>query len=230
MRLPTMAWCYLPPAIVPDVGPLPGANRKTFTFGCLNNAAKISDDCLATWANILKAIPGSKLVLLAGQSNIGAKRLADRFGKAGILRDRVELVFRLPKEQYFSAYQGFDLALDPFPYNGGVTTCDALWMGVPVLTVEGSSYVSRQGLAVLATLGLPGFIARTAAELPEIAKGWANRRDELSKIRKGLREQMAASPVCDTTGYVRSFEKAISEAWAERLSLLSRKAPKKENA
>ena len=219
MRLPGLAWVYNPPQ-APAVGPLPSSSKKGFTFGCLNNAATISDDCLTAWSGVLAAVPGSKLVLLAGQSNAGAKRLSDRFTKAGILRDRVELVFRLPRDQYYSAYHGFDLALDPFPYNGGVTTCDALWMGVPVLTVEGNTYASRQGLAVLASLGLPGFIARSPGELADLAKSWSNRRPELAGIRSELRGMMQKSTVCDVAGYVKGFESALIRAWRERLELL----------
>lgn len=219
LRLPHMSWVYSPPTGLPPVGPLPGLTKKGLTFGCLNNAAKVSDDCLSAWAKLLQATPGSKLVLLAGQSNAGAKRLADRFTKAGILRDRVELIFRLPREQYYEAYAGFDLALDPFPYNGGVTTCDALWMGVPVLTVEGSRYASRQGLATYATLGLPGFIARSPDQLPELGKSWNSRRQELGAIRLQLRERMRKSPVCDAAAYVNHLETALGEAFRERAKL-----------
>jgi predicted O-linked N-acetylglucosamine transferase (SPINDLY family) len=219
IRLPNLAWVYAPPANLPPVGLLPALTKKGLTFGCLNNAAKISDDCLAAWSKVLQATPGSKLILLAGQSNAGAKRLADRFTKAGILRDRVELIFRLPKEQYYQAYSGFDIALDPFPYNGGVTTCDSLAMGVPVLTVEGASYVARQGLAVLANLGLPGFIARTPVQLVELAKSWNSRRQELATIRSGLREQLRKSPICDAAGYVRNLEDALIASFKERAKL-----------
>ena len=221
LRLPGLAWVYQPPTNAPAVTPLPSSGKKGFTFGCLNNVAKISDDCLVAWAAVLAAVPGSKLVLLAGQSNAGAKRLADRFKSAGILRDRVELVFRLPRDQYFSAYQSFDLALDPFPYNGGITTCDAMWMGVPVLTVAGNSYASRQGLAVLATLGLPGFIARTPAELAELAKSWSHRRPELAGIRAELRGLMKKSAVCDVAGYVKGFEAEVIKAWKQRMGMWS---------
>lgn len=220
LRLPNLAWVYNPPANVPDVAPLPALKNKGLTFGCLNNAAKISDDCLNAWARIFQMTPGSRLVLMAGQSNAGAKRLSDRFIKAGILRDRVELVFRLPKEQYYQTYNSIDIALDPFPYNGGVTTCDALWMGCPVLTVEGSSYVSRQGLAVLATLGLPGFIARSPGELADISKSWNNRREELAEIRAGLRQQMLKSAVCDMKGYVAGLENAYQAAFIQRIEEL----------
>jgi protein O-GlcNAc transferase len=218
LRLPKLAWVYNPPPKSPAIAALPSLTTKFFTFGCLNNAAKISDACLSAWSDVLNAVPNSRLVLLAGQSNAGAKRLADRFGSAGIPRDRVELVYRLPRDQYFTAYEGFDLALDPFPYNGGVTTCDALWMGVPVLTVEGHSYASRQGMAVLDALGLPGFVAKKPSDLAELAQSWSNRRPELAQIRAGLRNRMQMSAVCDLPGYVKAFETELLKVWKQKLS------------
>lgn len=218
LRLPNLAWVYNPPLKAPAVSPLPSLSTKHFTFGCLNNAAKISDACLTAWSAVMNSVPNSRLVLLAGQSNAGAKRLADRFAKAGIPRERVELVYRLPRDQYFTAYEGLDLALDPFPYNGGVTTCDALWMGVPVLTVEGQSYASRQGMAVLEVLGLPGFVAKKPSDLAGLALSWSNRRPELARIRTGLRNRMQMSPVCDQPGYVKSFETELLKVWNQKLS------------
>jgi predicted O-linked N-acetylglucosamine transferase (SPINDLY family) len=187
------------------------------TFGCLNNAAKISDVCMDTWVKLLKEVPHSRLVLLAGQSQVGAKRLTDRFIEAGVPGDRVQLVLRLPKNEYFEAYQLFDLALDPFPYNGGVTTCDALWMGVPVLAVAGNSYVSRQGAAILTHAGLGEFVADSPEMLVALAKTWGENRDVLAEIRAGLRQQLAKSPVADGPGYVRGLEAALRRAWKERV-------------
>src|SRR5206468_12287628 len=116
---------------------LPSSARRTFTFGCLNNPAKLSDECVELWSRILQAVPRSRLVLSAGKSAHAARQLGERFTKLGVASDRLELVYRLPANEYLEAYQPIDLALDPFPYNGGVTTCDALWMGVPVLTLAG---------------------------------------------------------------------------------------------
>jgi protein O-GlcNAc transferase len=218
-RLPQLAWMYSPPTDAPAITPLPSSSgAKPFTFGCLNNAAKISEDCCDTWARLIASIPGSRLVLMAGQSQAGAKRLTDRFVSAGILRDRLQLVMRLPRKEYFESYQLFDLALDPFPYNGGVTTCDALWMGVPVLTVAGNSYVSRQGAAVMTHVGLSEFVADTPAGLIDLAKIWASNRDMLADIRGGLRSQLAGSSVADGRRYCRALEEAYRTAWQQRLA------------
>jgi len=213
LRLPETAWVYRPPVDAPPVTALPAATSKKFTFGCLNNPAKISDACFATWAKLIQSAPGSRLVLLAGQSQAGSKRLLDRFMKAGILRDRIELVMRLPKKDYFEAFQLFDISLDPFPYNGGVTTVDSLWMGVPVLGIAGSSYVSRQGAMVMHSVGLPEFVAESSDDLIRRAKAWMTRRSELAEIRAGLRERVQTSPIADGRGYVRNLETTLRRAW-----------------
>ena len=217
LRLPENAWVYAPPAGAPAVTPLPAANRKSFTFGCLNNPAKISDACLDTWVKLLSGTAGTRLVILGGQSQTGAKRLVERFVTAGVFRDRVEVVMRLKKAEYYEAYQLFDLTLDPFPYNGGVTTGDSLWMGVPVLTVEGATYHARQGTMVMRQLGLGEFVADSPAGLIRIAQAWTRRRPELAEIRAGLRERMTAAPIADGPRYVRHLEEALRREWQARL-------------
>ena len=136
--------------------------------------------------------------------------------KAGILRDRIQLVTRLPKRQYFEAYHGIDVALDPFPYNGGVTTGDALWMGVPVLTVAGGSYLSRQGVMAMLAVGLPEFIAEDPEALIPLAKMWMNRRPELAELRRTMRERLLASPLADAPRFVRNLEASLRSEWAKR--------------
>jgi predicted O-linked N-acetylglucosamine transferase (SPINDLY family) len=218
LRLPHLPWVYLPPPDAPEVRPLPALTGDTFTFGCLNNAAKISDGCLETWAKLLREVPHSRLVLLAGQSQVGANRLTERFAAAGVPADQLEFVFRLPRNEYFEAYSSFDLALDPFPYNGGVTTCDALWMGVPVLAVAGKSYVSRQGAAILTDAGLNEFVAESLERLVVLAKEWGGKREALAAVRAGLRSRVANSTVADGAAYVRDMEAALRRAWRERVA------------
>ncbi len=216
LRLPEVPWVYVPPTDTPAVAPLPGLSKKAFTFGCLNNAAKISDRCLGAWAKLIQSLPGTRLVLLAGQSQSAQKRLSERFMKAGILRDRIQLVTRMARSQYFALYGEIDIALDPFPYNGGVTTCDALGMGVPVLTVAGESYVSRQGVMQMLALGLPEFVAESPEALIPLAKMWMNKRPELSELRRTMRERLLASPLADAPRYVRNLEASLRAEWARR--------------
>ncbi len=216
LRLDGLAWAYAPPTDAPPVTPLPSLSSPHFTFGCLNNAAKISDLCLETWAKLITSIPDSRLVLLAGQSQSGAERLRTRFVEAGVRHDQLELLARLPRSEYFEAYSRCDLALDPFPYNGGVTTGDALWMGVPVLALAGKSYVSRQGVSVLTHVGIPEYIAETTDQLIELGKIWAANRDVLAEIRSGLRSQVAKT-IGDGKAYVTRLEAGLRSAWRERV-------------
>ncbi|HXD86920.1 MAG TPA: tetratricopeptide repeat protein [Urbifossiella sp.] len=209
LRLPEIAWVYRPPEGVPTPNALPASSRRSFTFGCLNNPAKLSQACLEAWAKVLRAVPRSRLVLLIGRSTATARIITDRFTELGVASDRLELVYRLPTLDYFEAHQPIDLALDPFPFNGGVTTCDALWMGVPVLTVAGSDYRSRQGVSLLNNVGLPEFVADTPEKLVELAAIWSEQREGLADLRSSLREMMEASPVTQAEAYVRNLEAAL---------------------
>ncbi len=212
VRLP-VPWIYTPPHDAPAVGPLPALGRRQFTLGCLNNSSKVSETAVTAWVNLLANVAGTRLVLAGGQSATGQKRLTDRFIKAGVLRDRVQVLSRLPREQYLAKYAEFDLALDPFPYTGGTTTADALWMGVPVLTVAGASAVSRQGAMQMRAVGLGEFVLESVNELHAAVKSWMGRREELAGIRAGLRERLAGSAVCDAVGFVRGLEEAVRAEW-----------------
>ena len=208
IRLPNVAWVYKPPADAPPINKLPSQTRRSFTFGCLNNPAKLSDDCVVAWAGVLRSVPRSRLVLMAGRSADAARRLNERFTELGVAADRLELVYRLPPNEYFEAYQPIDLCLDPFPFNGGVTTCDALWMGVPVLTVAGADYRSRQGVSILNNLGLPEFVADSPEKLVELASIWSEQRAGLADLRGSLREMMQQSPLLAAADYARELEAA----------------------
>jgi protein O-GlcNAc transferase len=218
LRLPEVAWVYRPPDAAPRPNALQGLSGRSFTFGCLNNPAKLSDACAAAWAGILKAVAKSRLVLLGGRSASAARVLTDRFTQLGIASDRIEVSYRLPPAEYFEAYQPIDLALDPFPYNGGVTTCDALWMGVPVLTVTGTDYRSRQGASILTNLGLPEFVADSAEKLVDLATSWADQRAGLADLRDSLRDMLKESPLTDAARYVGHLEAAYRDVWRSRLN------------
>ena len=208
LRLPDLGWVYAPPTVAPPPNELPAARGQGFTFGSLNHPAKLSDACIEAWAAILKAVPKSRLVLLAGPSVASSDKLAARFTQRGIASDRLELVSRLSANDYIEAYQPLDLALDPFPHGGAATTCDALWMGVPVLTVAGRDARGRQSVAILNALGLPEFVADTPEQLVTLAATWADQRDSLAELRGTLREMMAQSPITAVANYVKQLEAA----------------------
>jgi predicted O-linked N-acetylglucosamine transferase (SPINDLY family) len=216
IRLPDLGRVYSPPAGAPAQSPLPFSHQQLLTFGCLNSPSKLSDACISTWAQLLNRIPRSRLVLQAGRSMETVRYLGDQFVRRGIELSRLTLVYRMPEEDYLRAYQSIDLALDPFPFNGRATTCDALWMGVPVLTVAGTDCRSRQGFSILQNLGLADFVAPNLEMLIELAATWAEQGDALAELRAGLRDMMLHSPVTDADAYVRHLEAAYVQMVGER--------------
>jgi predicted O-linked N-acetylglucosamine transferase (SPINDLY family) len=215
LRMPDGYVCYEPPAAAPDVAPLPALASGHVTFGCFNNAAKITPEVIATWAEILRRVPGSRFMLVAPALG-GAttrERIASALAAAGGDPTRLELRGPLPWLQLVAAYQSVDLALDTFPYSGGVTTCEALWMGVPVVTSPGATFASRHSLSHLANVGLTESIARDRADYVERAVRLASDLDRLRELRAGLRPQMARSPLCDAPRFARQLATLLRDAW-----------------
>jgi predicted O-linked N-acetylglucosamine transferase (SPINDLY family) len=213
IRLPEIAWCYQPSAS-PEVGPLPALRAGHITFGSLNYLAKVAPETVALWSRILKAVQDSRLVLLASGARQGYLRVRDDFAAHGIGGERLDFIGRKPRGEYLQLHHAIDIGLDPFPYNGGVTTCDALWMGVPIVTLAGNTYVSRQGISLLSNVGLSGWIAGTPDAYVEIATRWAGDPAGLGRIRAGLRESLRVSSLCDGQRLTRHLEQAYRGMWA----------------
>jgi predicted O-linked N-acetylglucosamine transferase (SPINDLY family) len=142
----------------------------------------------------------------------------DRFTRAGILRERVTLLSRLPREEYFRSLQSLDIALDPFPYNGGVSTCDAYWMGIPVITMPGGQYVSRQGVMINTHLGMTQWIVNTPQELLAFAKQINADRPALAVLRSQLRTRLLSSALCNFPEYLAEWESVLRNAWTQTLN------------
>jgi len=215
VRLPRCAWCMQ----VPDAG-APAAERMAdaegVVLGCFNAAPKINDELLRDWAAILRAVPGSRLVLknraLAAESV--RARTAAVLEEAGVGPERVELRGWTPAGvHHLTAYQEIDIALDSYPYHGTTTTCEALWMGVPVVTRAGGSHVSRVGVSLLDAVGLGDLVAGTAADLEGIVRRLAGRVESLRAERGELRRRFEASAVCDGAGMARAFEEQLRALW-----------------
>jgi predicted O-linked N-acetylglucosamine transferase (SPINDLY family) len=209
IRLPECGFCYAPgPA--PEVQPEPPARQSgQITFGCLNNPAKVSDEVLAVWSRGLAAVPGSRLLLRTGAGRSAEERIRDRLTACGIAPER--LGFAGPtatRFAYLELYHTVDIALDPFPYNGVTTTCDALWMGVPVISLAGRMNVSRQGVRFLRTVGLDELLARTLDDYVRIATELAGDLARLADLRSGLRERMSRSSLMDAQRLARELEAA----------------------
>lgn len=215
LRLPHGYVCYEPPDSAPAVGNLPSRERDYVTFGCYNNLWKLTPQVVDLWAEILREVPNSRIRLqaVAFAEDITRSRVHALFESHGIERSRVELVGPVTHPVLLGNYGLLDIALDPFPYSGGLTTCEALWMGVPVITLSGETFASRHSTSHLSNVGLEGFITKTREEYISVATGLARDLDYLESIRVALRDRMAASPLCDFAGYTRNLEAAFRDLW-----------------
>jgi protein O-GlcNAc transferase len=216
-RLPDGYVCYGPPDYAPEPGPLPARAAGRITFGCFNRLAKLNDGTLALWARVLDAVPGSRLLLKTKELSCPElrRRTSLRLAGLGIGPDRLTLAEGAPHPALLAAYGEVDVALDPFPYSGGLTTLEAFWMGVPVVTLPGRRFVSRHTLTHASVLGRPEWVAHDADAYVRIAAGLARDLDALSSIRAGLRAEMAASPLCDGPRFTRNLEAAFRAMWRE---------------
>jgi len=219
LRLPEGYVCYDPPAHSPPVGPLPALTATRFTLASFNNPAKITAEVVRVWSKILQRLPRSRLVLKYRRLNSRGtqSRLRELFGAQGISAERVELMGWSPQPELLSWYGQVDLALDTFPYSGGLTTCEALWMGVPVVTCPGETFASRHSLSHLTTVGLTETIARDLDEYVELAVALAEGLPRLAAIRAGLRQRVAASPLCDGPRFAADFSSILRQTWEERM-------------
>ena len=219
LRMPEGYVCYDPPIYAPPVATLPALDRGQVTLGCFNNPAKITPQVIEVWAKILRRLPGARLVLkYKGWNDRGvARRFTEMFVAHGIDPGRLELLGYSPHAELLAEYNRIDLALDPFPYNGGLTTCEALWMGVPVVTCPGETFASRHSLSHLSNVGLTETIARELDEYVELAVSLAGDLPRLAALRAGLRERMAASPLCDGKRFATNLASMLHEAWEQRV-------------
>ncbi len=194
LRLPESLWCY-PPPVSPAPGPLPASQTGYVTFGSFNGLAKITADVIAAWARILSRVPGSRLTILTGVGPRTDERILDAFALQGVSARRLTLLKRAERGGYFELFRQADIALDPFPYTGCNTTVDALWMGVPVITLAGSTCFSRQSVGPLTLLGLADLVASSQDDYMETAVRLAGDVERLSELRGSLRERMRQSPL-----------------------------------
>jgi protein O-GlcNAc transferase len=190
------------------------------TFGCLNAMAKLSDEALILWSRLLAAVPGSHLLLREGEGRQATQRLYEAFARQGVPPGRLQFAGRTASRfEYLKLYHRVDLCLDPFPYNGMTTTCDALWMGVPVLALAGKMGPSRQGVRFLTSVGLDELIAATSQDYLRIASEVASDWSRLAALRQALRERMSCSPLVDAKRLTHELETAcyrMWEGWRER--------------
>jgi protein O-GlcNAc transferase len=215
VRLPYGRFCYEAPAAAPPVVDPPCVKRGYVTFGSFNHIAKISAATVRLWADILEAVPASRLLLkwksLSEESC--RKRLIDAFAGAGISGDRLELRGYSPHHQMLAEYGDVDIALDPFPFAGGLTSCEALWMGVPVITLSGDRPAGRQTQGFLHQLGLDELAARTPADYAVRAAALARDLPQLTALRQSMRSRMLDAPLCDGPLFTAALESAFRDMW-----------------
>ncbi len=216
VRFAPTAWAYLPPANAPEPGPLPALRNGYVTFGAFNNFTKVTDETLRNWAQLLNSVPASRLLLKAdglAEPAVGEPVRA-RLRAAGIAEERVELLSRTPDTlSHLALYGRVDIALDTFPYHGTTTTCEALWMGVPVVTRAGDSHASRVGVSLLRAVGHSEWIATTPEEYIRIAVTLAGDLLRLAELRASLRDQMSRSALLDHAGQAARFGAALRQNW-----------------
>ena len=213
LSLPHSHFCYLPFVAMPDVAPPPCLSRGYVTFGCFNNYSKVTDAMLLLWRQLLAYMPGAWLLLksrLFG-SEEGRSIAVERFGRLGLDASRIEL--RGFSSDYLAEYADMDIALDTAPYTGGLTTCEALYMGVPVVTLKGGTHGARFGASLLQNAGLPELIAEDAAQYVEIAKLLAGSPETLQMLREKQRDMLLASPLMNFRQYVQEVEAAYEKVW-----------------
>ena len=215
IRLSSSFWCYdaLDCRDVP-VSPLQASQKGWVTFGCLNNFCKINEPVLKLWATVLRAVEGSRLLLLSPEGN-HRQRTLHLLGREGISPERVEFVPSQSRRDYLKLYHRIDVGLDSFPYNGHTTSLDSFWMGVPVVTLVGQTAVSRAGWCQLSNLGLPELAGHSPEDFARIAIELANDLPRLAQLRAGLRQRMQASPLMDAPGFARAIEAAYRQMWRE---------------
>jgi protein O-GlcNAc transferase len=210
IRLPHSYWCYQPGGATPDVGPSQMTTSGHITFGCLCHFSKVSRATLQLWARVLIAVPRSHLLLYC-PSDPQRHTVQEQLAHQGIAADRVEFVGFQSWEHYARTYHRIDVALDPFPRGGGITTCDALWMGVPVITLAGRTATARAGCSILSNVGIAELIAQTPQDYVNLAA----RAEKWTELRPTLRRRMAASPLMDAQGCARDLEAAYRQMWIQ---------------
>ncbi len=214
-RLDRCFLCYTPPEHAPALAPRP--DSREVVFGSFNSRAKYRDDCLDAWAKVLQRVPNSRLVLksLVGTGDqSGRDDLVERFVARGVAAERIEVLARIEdKSDHLAVYGGIDIALDTFPYNGTTTTCEALWMGVPVVTLRGERHAGRVGASILDAIGLPELVAASVDDFVDLAAALANDPQRLRQLRSGMRQRLLSSALCDRGDMGHALGDALRDMW-----------------
>tara|TARA_R110002110_G_scaffold13696_11_gene65559 strand:- start:1647 stop:4010 length:2364 start_codon:yes stop_codon:yes gene_type:complete len=217
VHLPACFTSYHPPANAPDVSPSPAAARGYVTFGSISRSSKLNLPVIRTWSEILKQVSASRLVLR--DRNLGDQRLQEKlwglFEAEGVSRDRIDLLGPASHEATMATYHDIDIALDPFPNSGGITLCEAMWHGIPVVALCGNFFLARVGASLISGAGYPEWVSGDVTGYIETAAGLATDIRALAETRAGLRAEMAGSVLCDVDGYGAAFGAALLQLWTD---------------
>jgi predicted O-linked N-acetylglucosamine transferase (SPINDLY family) len=215
VRLPGVWCCYQPPADAPDLSPPPRAKNGFITFVCMQNLLKLNDGVMELWSRVMKAIPNSRLRIYRNTlDGMARKNIAAKLQRYGIAADRFELDnVSEDGSGHLENYAEVDISLDTQPWSGHATTCETLWMGVPMLTMRGARGSGRMSASILSAVGLDDFIAETADDFVAIAVRAASDPARLATLRAELRDRMRRSPLCDATHFTANFESALRDMW-----------------
>lgn len=212
-RMPDDYICYTPPSYLPDASPPPAVENGFVTFGNFNNGPKTNSVGIKLWSDVLKALPGSKLMLKNKiyNHNIVTRDLLNKMADHGVGEDRIIFRGGTSHKDHLSALNDVDIALDPYPYTGGLTTCESLMMGVPTITWPGPHFAGKHSATHLTAAGYTEFIAGSAEDYVALAQKWAEDIDALADLRAGMREKVLASPLCDAERFAKNFEAFLRE-------------------
>ncbi len=215
--LPECLWPWMPPgcAVDAEVGRAPCLDSGHITFGAFNSFRKVNQEVLATWAELLKTAPGARLRIYGVPQGRTVDRLYDCFENLGVDIRRVDLMGLMDYDRYIQAYRDVDIALDTFPYSGGATTCESLWMGVPVVTLGGGGGFSRTSASFLTAIGLSELVTDAASGYIRIAADLAGNQEKVVALRGSLRRLISESPVSDVTRFTRALEQGYAAMWQE---------------
>ena len=215
LRLPTSLWCYQPAVQMPEISELPAKKNGFITFGSFNSSNKIDQESIILWANLLLALPTARLVMVTIPEGERRQSLIEQFTSLGVSHERVTFYAALPAAEFHQLLGTMDLTLDPLHVNGATTTCESLWMGVPVMTVVGERFLSRAGYSILKSCGLEKFVARSHPEFIQLAQTIAADVDALAQLRGSMRQMLKNTPVVDGAQFTKNYETLLRSAWRE---------------
>jgi len=214
LRMPHSVWCFRPREEgMPEIGPLPARQNGYVSFASMNSAAKLNADLLGLWADLLNRVTDARLVMATIAPGRARENILRVFAGKGVDAGRIAFHDRLPRDAFLALHNAVDIALDAYPCNGGATTCEALWQGVPVVSLAGDTFESRAGLSLLSSAGLPQLAAHSATDYLDIACSLASDRERLVRLRAGLRQTLRASPLMDAAAFTRDLEAQYRSAW-----------------